>query len=61
MRPLCGLITVVLEFNLSSEGGKKPGAVTIMGVDSLAVGAADGGVSDRNSTIEVDASRMAKL
>jgi Domain of unknown function (DUF4410) len=53
--------TVVLEFNLSSESGKKPGAVATMGVGSLAVGAAAGGVSDRKSTVEADASRMGKL
>ena len=53
--------TVVLEFNLSSESGKKPGAVATMGVGSLAVGAAAGGVSDRNSTVEADASRMGRL
>jgi Domain of unknown function (DUF4410) len=56
-----GRSTVVLEFNLSSESGKKPGAVATMGVGSLAVGAAAGGVSDRKSTVEADASRMAKL
>ena len=53
--------SVVLEFNLSSESGKTPGAVATMGVGSLAVGAAAGGVSDRKSTVEADASRMAKL
>jgi galactitol-specific phosphotransferase system IIB component len=53
--------TVVLELNLSSESGKKPGAVATMGVGSLAVGAAAGGVSDRKSKVEADASRMAKL
>src|ERR1700755_678524 len=56
-----GRPTVVLEFNLSSESGKKPGAVATMGVGSLAVGAAAGGVSDKKSTVEADASRMAKL
>ena len=56
-----GHSTVVLEFSLSSESGKKPGAVATMGVGSLAVGAAAGGISDRNSTVEADASRMAKL
>jgi hypothetical protein len=56
-----GHSTVVLEFNLSSESGKKPGAVATMGVGSLAVGAAAGGVGDRKSTVEADASRMAKL
>lgn len=53
--------TVVLEFNLSSESGKKPGAIATMGVGSLAVGAAAGGVGDKKSTVEADASRMAKL
>lgn len=53
--------TVVLEFNLSSESGKKPGALSTMAVGSLAVGAAAGGVSDRKSTVEADASRMARL
>lgn len=47
--------TVVLEFNLLS------GAAATMGVGSLAVGAAAGGVSDRSSTVEADASRMGKL
>lgn len=56
-----GRPTVVLEFNLSSESGKKPGAVATMGVGSLAVGAATGGVSDRKSNVEADASRMAGL
>lgn len=56
-----GHSTVVLEFNLSSESGKKPGAVATMGVGALAVGAAAGGVSDRKSKVEADASRMAKL
>ena len=56
-----GRPTVVLEFNLSSESGKKPGAVATMGVGSLAVGAATGGVSDRKSTVVADASRMGSL
>ena len=56
-----GYPTVVLEFNLSSESGKKPGAAATMGVGSLAVGAAAGGVSDRKSTVKADASRMGKL
>jgi hypothetical protein len=53
--------TTVLELNLSSQSGKKPGAAATMGVGSLAVGAAAGGVSDRKSKVEADASRMAKL
>jgi hypothetical protein len=56
-----GRSTVVLEFNLSSESGKKPGAVATMGVGSLAIGAAAGGISDRKSNVEADATRMAKL
>jgi hypothetical protein len=56
-----GHSTVVLELNLSSESGKKPGAVATMGVGSLAVGAAAGGIGDRKSTVEADASRMGKL
>ena len=52
---------VILELNLSSESGKKPGAVATMGVGSLAVGAAVGAVGDRKSKVETDASRMAIL
>lgn len=52
---------VILELNLSSESGKKPGAVATMGVGSLAVEAAAGGVGDRKSKVETDASRMATL
>jgi hypothetical protein len=52
---------VILELNLTSESGKKPGAVATMGVGSLAVGAAAGGVGDRKSKVETDASRMATL
>jgi hypothetical protein len=52
---------VILELNLSSESGKKPGAVATIGVGSLAVGAVAGGVGDRKSKVETDASRMATL
>src|SRR5262249_42402702 len=51
--------TTVLELELSSESGKKPGAA--LGMGSVAIGAAAGGASDRKSTVEADASRMAKL
>jgi len=51
--------TTVLELDLSSESGKKPGAA--LGMGSVAIGAAAGGVSDRKSSVEADASRMAKL
>lgn len=54
-----GHSTVALEFNLSSESGKKPGAAATGGVGAIAVAAASGG--DRNSTVEADAARMAKL
>jgi hypothetical protein len=52
---------VILELNLSSESGKKPGAVATMGVGSLAMGVAAGGIGDRKSKVEADASRMATL
>jgi len=51
---------VVSEFNLKSRSGKKPGAAATMGVGSVAVGAAAGGVGDRKASLEADASRMAK-
>ena len=52
--------TVVLEFNLNSASGKKPGAVATMGAGSLAVGAALGDAGDKKATVQADASRMAK-
>jgi uncharacterized protein DUF4410 len=51
---------VVLECNLNSASGKKPGAVATMGGGSLAVGAATGTITDKKATVEGDASRMAK-
>jgi hypothetical protein len=57
---LKGTKTVVLEFNLNSASGKKPGAAATMGAGSLAVGAAVGDVGDKKGTVEADASRMAK-
>ena len=51
----------MLEFDLSSESGKKPGAAATMGVGSLAIGVAARGASERTSTVEADASRMGKL
>jgi Domain of unknown function (DUF4410) len=53
-----GQRTVVLEFNLKSDSGKKPGAAATMGVGSLAVGAVAGGVGDKKGTVQADASRM---
>ena len=55
-----GAKTTVLEFNLNSASGKKPGAATTMGVSSIAVGAAVGDVGDKKGTVQADASRMAK-
>jgi hypothetical protein len=51
---------VVLECNLNSASGKKPGAVATVGGGSLAVGAATGTLTDKKATVEADASRMAK-
>jgi hypothetical protein len=51
---------VVLECNLNSASGKKPGAVATMEDGSLAVGAATGSLTDKKATVEADASRMAK-
>jgi len=55
-----GKRTVLLEFNLNSASGKKPGAVATMGAGSLAVGAALGDVGDKKGTVQADASRMAR-
>jgi hypothetical protein len=55
-----GRSTVVLEFDMTSESNKQPGAA-ITGGSSLAVGAAVSAVGDRKSTVEADASRMGKL
>ena len=55
-----GTRITVLEFNLNSESGKKPGAVATMGAGSIAVGAAVGDVGDKKGTVQADASRMAK-
>ena len=55
-----GTRTVVLEFNLNSASGKKPGAVATMGTGAIAAGAAVGDVGDKKGTVQADASRMAK-
>jgi hypothetical protein len=55
-----GHSTVVLELNLKSESGKKLGALESMGGGSLALNAAEGDIGDRNSSVQADASRMAK-
>jgi hypothetical protein len=53
--------TVLLDCNINSKSGKKPGAIVGMGGGSLAVGAATGDVLDNKATVEGDATRMAKL
>lgn len=55
-----GQKTVVLEFDVNSASGKKPGAVAAMGGASLAVGAAAGDVGDKKGTVQADASRTAQ-
>lgn len=52
--------TAILEFNLNSESGKKPGAIATAGTGSLAVGAAGAAAGAGKSDVEADASRMAK-
>ncbi len=62
--------TVLLEFNVKSRSGKKPGAAATVGAGaatlgtvsagSAAAGVAAGGVVDRAASVEADASRMAK-
>lgn len=56
-----GRSTVVLTFDLDSTSGKKPGAIASLGTSSLAVGAAEKAVGDGKSTVDADATRMAKL
>jgi hypothetical protein len=61
---------VLLEFNVKSQSGKKPGAAATVGAGaatmgtatagSAAAGVAAGGVMDKAATVEADASRMAK-
>jgi hypothetical protein len=55
-----GRSTVVLELNLKSVSGKKLGAVESVGGGSIALNAAEGDVGDRHSTVQADATRMAK-
>lgn len=60
----------LLEFNVRSKSGKKPGAAVTVGAGaatlgtvtagSAAAGVATGGVLDRAATVEADAARMAK-
>ncbi len=56
-----GRKTLLLECNINAESGKKPGAIIGMGGGSLAVGAATGDIGDKRSTVQADASRIAKL
>ena len=60
----------LLEFNVKSQSGKKPGAAATVGAGavtmgtvsaaSAAAGVGTGGVLDQAATVEADASRMAK-
>jgi hypothetical protein len=50
----------VMEFNITSESGKKPGAVATMGVGSAAASVAVSGATDGKASVEADAARMAK-
>jgi hypothetical protein len=61
---------MLLEFNVRSQSGKKPGAAATVGAGaatmgtvsapSAAAGVAAGGITDTAATVEADASRMAK-
>src|SRR5258708_4090611 len=61
---------VLVEFNVKSQSGKKPGAAATVGAGaatmgavsagSAAAGVAAGGVEDTAATVEADASRLAK-
>jgi len=53
--------TVVLECNLNSQSGKKPGAIIGLGGGDVAVSAVTGEVGDKKSTVQGDAARMAKV
>ena len=55
-----GNATVVLDLTLDSESGKKLGALESVGGGSIPVNAAEGAASDRSSTVQAGASRMAK-
>jgi hypothetical protein len=60
---------VLLEFNVKSQSGKKPGAAATVGAGaatmgtatagSAAAGVAVGGITDKAATVQADASRMA--
>ena len=56
-----GRSTVLLSFELDSQGSKTPGALVPIGGGSLAVGTGVGVATDGGSTVEADASRMGKL
>jgi hypothetical protein len=54
--------TVLLECNINSQSGKQPGAILSTSGTGFAVGVATGHFEDkRSSTVQADASRMAKL
>lgn len=57
-----GQRTILLECDIDSQSGKKPGAILSASGTGFAVGVATGHIGDkRSSTAQADASRMAKL
>jgi len=57
-----GQKTVLLDCNIDSKSGKKPGAILSANVAGFVLGLATGHLGDkRSATVQADASRMAKL
>lgn len=56
-----GHSTVVLAFDLDSNSGAAPGKVATMGINSQIAGTAVGALGAMGTTVDADASRMAKL
>lgn len=56
-----GRSTVLVSFELDSQGSKAPGALVPTGGGSLVVGTGVGAATDGGSTVAADASRMGKL
>lgn len=58
---VAGHSTVVLAIDLDSNSGRAPGKVATMGINSQAVGTAVGALGMTGTTVDADATRMAKL
>jgi protein-S-isoprenylcysteine O-methyltransferase Ste14 len=57
-----GQKTILLDCNIDSKSGKKPGAILSTSGTGFAIGAATGHFGDKmSSTVQADASRVAKL